>query len=279
MLAACFVLLAQGASNAQINPQLSASPETSTATAASSGESSSTDYLLAEGAALPATPAPAPSAASAGQYDNKSTHGADWKGRVAFEFAAGFDTPVSDSSSYSDDGFDLTVGGGFHLSHGFSALIEYQFLDNGLPTSIATQAGVDGGKIHIWGFSFNPVIDLLPKKNTSVYITGGGGFYRKVTNFQVEEAEEYCSYFYCGIDVEPSTVGHFSSNQGGFNVGGGFSHRLAGPYGDGKMTLFAEARYFDILSPAINNQQPNGLGATTIGADTKLLPITFGLRF
>jgi hypothetical protein len=45
------------------------------------------------------------------------------------------------------------------------------------------------------------------------------------------------------------------------------------------MALFAEARYLDVLSPAINNQSANGLNPTTIGEGTKLVPVTFGLRF
>jgi hypothetical protein len=73
-------------------------------------------------------------------------------------------------------------------------------------------------------------------------------------------------------------VGHFSSNQGGWNVGGGFSHRLGGAYNDGTMKLFAEARYLDVMSPA-SAIAPNGLGTATVAAGTKLVPITLGLRW
>jgi hypothetical protein len=239
-------------------------------------DSSSTEYTFL---ADPAEPGASPSASAAGQYDNKSSHGSDWKGKLALEFGGGFDPPLSDSSPYINTGFNVNAGGGFHIGHGFSLLIEYQFIRAGLPSAIAAEAGVDGGNVHMWGLGLEPVIDLMPHHNTSVYVTGGGGFYRKVTNFQVSTLQTFCYYFYCGQSPTSQTVGHFSSNQGGFNIGAGISHRFAGMYGDGKMAVFAEARYLDVNSPAIDNKSPNGLGNTTIGAGTKLIPVTFGLRF
>jgi hypothetical protein len=44
------------------------------------------------------------------------------------------------------------------------------------------------------------------------------------------------------------------------------------------MEVFAEARYLDVMTPAVTTQ-PNGLGLTSIGADTKLVPVSFGVRF
>lgn len=273
-------LLSFGVANAQITTShdASASPDVSAATAPAA-DSSSTEYtFLADPAdALPA--APRASSSSAGQYDNKSSKGSDWKGKLALEFGGGFDPPLSSSSPYINTGFNVNAGGGFHMGHGVSVLIEYQFIRAGLPDAIVKQAGSDGGNVHLWSLGLEPVVDLMPHHNTSVYVTGGGGFYRKVTNFTVQTLTTYCYYFYCGPGYTTQTAGHFSSNQGGWNIGGGVSHRFAGMYGDGKMAFFAEARYLDVNTPAVINQSPNGLGNTTIGAGTKLIPITFGLRF
>ena len=118
----------------------------------------------------------------------------------------------------------------------------------------------------------------MPKATNDVYVTGGGGFYRKVTNFTDPEEAEYCEYYYCGVTTENVVVGHFSSNQGGWNVGGGFTHRVGGVYNDGTMKLFAEVRYLDVDTPAVVST-PNGLGTTTVAAGTKLIPITLGLRW
>ncbi|UWZ86338.1 outer membrane beta-barrel protein [Occallatibacter riparius] len=261
-----------------VSAQSSSFPETSHNAAISATESSSTDFNYA--ASDPdASPSPAP-AAGGGQYDNKaSSSSSGWKGKLAFEVGGGFNIPTSETSPYINTGYQINAGGGFHLSKMVSLLAMYQFIGDGMPSNIAAQAGVDGGNVHIWSFTLNPIVNLMPHHNTSVYVTGGGGFYRKTTNFQVLSPEQFCSYFYCSIGYVPQTVGSFSSNQGGWSVGGGVSHRFAGAYGDGKMALFAEARYLDVLSPAILNQSPNGLNPITIGEGTKLVPVSFGLRF
>jgi hypothetical protein len=49
-------------------------------------------------------------------------------------------------------------------------------------------------------------------------------------------------------------------------------------YGDSNTKLFVEARYLEVLSPA-SVSNPNGLGTTAVAADTKVIPVTLGLRF
>jgi hypothetical protein len=157
-------------------------------------------------------------------------------------------------------------------------MAEYQFIDDKLPGAIIAETGSNGGHAHIWSLTLDPVVDLLPKSTNSVYVTGGGGFYRKVTSFTDPQQTYYCDYFYCYPGVVNAVVGHFSSNQGGWSIGGGFTHRLGGMYGDGKAKLFAEVRYLDVLTPAVTTSA-NGLPVTSVGADTKVIPITLGVRF
>jgi hypothetical protein len=197
---------------------------------------------------------------------------------LAFEAGGGASGPVGDSSNYITWGGNFTGGGGVHFNKRFALLAEYQFIDDKLPGKLIAETGANGGNAHIWSLTLAPVIDLFPKSTNSVYVTGGGGFYRKVTNFTNPEEAEYCEYYYCGITTENEVVGHFSSNQGGWNIGGGFTHRLGGAYGDGTMKLFAEARYLDVLTPA-SAIAPNDLGTATVAAGTKLVPITVGLRW
>jgi len=44
------------------------------------------------------------------------------------------------------------------------------------------------------------------------------------------------------------------------------------------MKLFAEVRFLDVLSPA-SAIAPNGLGTATVGSGTRLVPVTFGVRW
>jgi hypothetical protein len=275
-LVAVAVLFAAGVAIAQSRPS---QDQTSAA-----GYSSSQSGLaqIAE-LALPSAPAPgSPSSAAggsgAGQYGGGGggRHGLlhNW----TFEASGGFNAPQSSSVTY---GGQFTAGAGLNFSRQFAGLIEYQFLDAKLPGNLIAETGAQGGHAHIWSFTIDPVIDLMPKATNDLYITGGGGFYRKVTSFTDPEEAYYCDYFYgiCGGYTTNVVVGHFSSNQGGFNIGAGFQHRLGGMYGDGKTKLFVEARYLEVLSPAENGITPNGLNVTTVAADTKMIPVNLGVRW
>src|SRR5579863_6410452 len=214
-----------------------------------------------EFAALPASPAPARAeggaAGAGGQGNSGSQQG--MLHRLTFEAGVGASGPTGDSSGYITWGGNITVGGGLHFSDHLAGLLEYQFIDDKLPGAIIAETGANGGHAHIWSLTLAPVIDLFPKSPNDVYVTGGGGFYRKVTSFTDPQQSEYCDFYYgCSIYTSNAVVGHFSSNQGGFNVGAGFQHRLGGMYGEGKTKLFVEARYLDVLTPAVIGQSPNG---------------------
>lgn len=234
--------------------------------AIASTESSSNDFLppTDSSSADPAVPA-TPAAGKGGQYDNKSGGRGGTFSHLAFEAGGGFNAPIGNDTPYITWGGNFTVGGGFHFSRRLSVLAEYQFMDNKLPGALIAAGGGTGGNAHIQSITIDPVIDLFPKSSNSVYVTGGGGYYHKSTNFTILEC---CDFFGYPVNV---TANSFSSNQGGLNFGAGFTHRLGGVYGDGTAKLFAEVRYTWIDTPPITDT--NGLGRT------ELIPVTFGIRW
>jgi hypothetical protein len=228
--------------------------------------------------ALPAAPDPK---GGAGQYDNRSHRGGGGGGilsHITYEVGGGFNAPTGDSSSSITWGGNITAGAGYRFNRMLSLMLEYQFIDDKLPGAIIAEAGATGGHNHIWSLTVDPVVDFTPKSALDFYAVGGGGFYRSVTSFTDPMQQQYCTYFYCGVVTQNVVVGHYSSNQGGWSVGGGISHRFAGWNGDGKMKIFAEARYLDVLTPSVTTQA-NGLGTTTVGSDTKIVPVTVGVKF
>jgi hypothetical protein len=264
------------------NAQFATSHDSSSAASSATESSSSTLKVADDGTITDTAGLTGKSGAegSGGQYDNKSSGGRGGiLSHLTYEAGGGFNAPTSNSSPYVSWGGNFTVGGGYRFSDRISLLAEYQFIDDKLPGAIIAEAGATGGNDHIWSLTLAPVVDLMPKsKVVDVYVTGGGGFYRKVTNFTDPEEEQYCEYYYCGIVTQNVVVGHFSSNQGGWNVGGGISHRFAGWDNNGKMKVFAEARYLDVDSPAVTTE-PNGLGTTTVGPGTKIIPVSVGVRW
>jgi len=201
-----------------------------------------------------------------------------WKDNIAFEAGGGFNAPTPVASDYITWGGNFNVGAGLHLNDRLSILVEYQFLDDKLPKAIIGEAGAQAGHAHIWGFTLSPVYELFPKRRNSLYLTGGGGFYRKLTSFTDPVLAEYCNYYFCELGTANAVVGQFSSNQGGWNIGAGYAWKIGSPATGGRLKLFAEARYMDILTPAVTTE-PNGLGTTSVAAGTELIPVTFGLRW
>ena len=277
MLATVMASAQSTAAKASSNAATFSSSQWSSSASTSSSAQLAELAMPANPSALPSAPVPASSAAGQGQYSNGGLW-QRWKNNFAFEAGGGFNAPISSAITY---GGNFTIGAGTYLGNPhLAALLEYQFISDKLPGAlIAATQGASGGHAHIWSFTLDPVYDLFPKASNDLYVTGGGGFYRKVTTFTVLSPTQFCYYFYCGIGYAPSTVGHFSSNQGGWNFGGGYIHRMGGMYGTSKMKLFVEARYLDVLSPAITGQSANGLAPVSIPADTKLIPVTFGIRW
>jgi hypothetical protein len=215
----------------------------------------------------PAQPTPFGGGSGAGQSSEK--HHFYSQSHIAAEAGGGFSAPVGNDRPYLTWGGNLSLGGGLHLSNRLSLLAEYQFIDDKLPGPFVAAGGGTSGNAHIWSLTLGPVIDLFPKATNSAYVTGGGGFYRKLTSFTVE----VCCDFY-GYEVS-EVANHFSSNQGGFNFGFGLTHRIGGTYSDGSMKIYGEARYLWVDTPRFNAFTGPNIAMGTTG----VVPVTFGLRW
>jgi hypothetical protein len=207
----------------------------------------------------------------AGQASSGRRHAASQG--IALEFGGGFNAPIGNDTSSNEGGpfvtwgGNLTAGVGLHFSRNLSLLGEFQFIDNKLPGSFIAEAGAgaSNGNTHIISITANPVVDLFPGSANSVYLTGGGGYYHKSTNFSIQVC---CDFEGFPISINTNS---FSSNQLGGSFGVGYTHRLGGTYGDSKMKLFAESRYLFLNTPRVG--EVNGLGTT------ELIPVTVGVRW
>lgn len=200
-----------------------------------------------------------------GGYNKYPTYSSsDWH-RIAIEAGAGFEAPVGHTSNELTFGWNMRFGGGYNFNRNFGALIEYEFERTGLQNSLLAAVGEPGGNAHIWSFSLEPIYNFRTSDRWGGYVTGGAGFYRRLTSFTQPTLQygNFCSYFSCYPTqyVANVVVSHYSSNQAGMNIGGGLTWRLSDT-SSGR--LFADARYEWINTPK---------NATT------LIPITFGYRW
>ena len=227
----------------------------------------------------------APGASASPQYGQNNRYPdytSKWS-HLAFEAGAGFTAPVGNDThpfqapSFNVPetwGYNVTVGAGWNFSKRLGALLEYQFDRQKIPGATLTELAIDsgsttplGGNVNTWSFTVDPIFYQPLTKKFGGYVTGGGGFYRKVTNFTVPSLA--CDFFFC--QFVPQTVAHSSSNQGGLNFGVGFYWKAFGE--DSNAKLYAETRYIWVDSPVASNSDPWG------GGTEGLVPVTFGIRF
>jgi hypothetical protein len=223
-----------------------------------------------DGASLAADPGPSPTPQYGQTGSRYPSYESKWS-KVAFVGGGGFNAPVSDATTYSTYGGNITLGAGWNFNKVLGALIEYQFIDNKIPGATLAAVGAPGGYTRVWSFTIDPVVNLPITGRFGGYFTGGGGFYRKVVTFTTPVPVLYCDYFgFCYEGTENAVIGHFSSNQGGMNIGGGVTWKAFGP--DSKAKLFAEVRYVWVDSPSASATQ-QGTGTFTT------IPVTFGIRW
>jgi hypothetical protein len=205
-----------------------------------------------------------------GGYHQYPKYGESSFHHIAIEAGVGFDAPIGNTKNTQTFGYNIKLGGGWNFNRHFGALLEYEFNHTGIPNSVLAATGAPDGNVHIWGFTLDPVYYYKTTGAWGGYVTGGGGFYRKLTTFT---APVYlgigCDFYgYCYPQYANVTLSHFSSNQGGVSIGTGITHNIS----DSGTKIYAEARYVFVDSP-----KPS---ATAFGSGSvSMIPVTFGIRF
>ena len=189
---------------------------------------------------------------------------------LAIEAGGGFNVPSGNTTTWQNVGYTINVGGGWNFNKHFGVLAEYGFNRSNIPIATLTNISEPQGNVHLWSLTLEPIIYLKTSGRIGNYVTGGGGFYRKLTSFtEPEYLGDYCSYYGCYPEYDSVTLSHFSSNQGGVNIGAGITFK---PNADGKGKFFAEARYVWVNAPTST--------ASSIGTGTvNEFPVTFGFRW
>src|ERR1700729_2119325 len=200
-----------------------------------------------------------------------SHHHATLSAHVALELGADFNVPPGNTTTWQSVGYSINLGGGWMFNNRIGVLAEYNFNRANIPTNTLTNIGEPDGNVHVWSLTLDPIFYYKTSGHIGGYVTGGGGFYRKLTSFtEPEYLGTYCDYFYgCYPQYANVTLSHFSSNQGGLNIGTGVTFK---PNADGKGKFYAEARYVWVDSPA--NSSSN-IGTGTVS----MFPVTFGFRW
>jgi hypothetical protein len=222
--------------------------------------------------ALPAAPAPGATAAVAtaqtGPYVHTAPKADDSYQHFTFAAGAGFDVPAGATGKWQNIGWGLQLAGGHTINRWLSAQLQYDYDWAGMPGWEINEYNPrgDGGNYHLWSFSGNAVVNLHERGRTGLYLVGGPGFYRKMTQFTRTD----CG-FYCGDVI----LRQWSNNALGVDAGLGVTWRASRW---NNMKYFAEARYVWVDNQYSNNNTATH-GFPPANYATGYFPVTFGVRW
>jgi hypothetical protein len=257
---------------------------------------------VSSSAAMPEAPAPAdqpPPRRSYGRRTNYKDrwHNSDGSNKLTFEGGVGFNVPTGSSGKEIGTSFRFQAGAGYNFNKKFAVLLQYDYDKFGLTGgnldrqfnrynaldlvddngNLIDFTGLDGNA-HMWSLTLNPMYTYYQGEKLGGYVIGGGGFYRKVTNFTLPQTGVYCDPFfgYCYQFTQNQTFDHYSNNAGGVNGGVGFTYRFS---------RFATEKFFTEIRYVWVNNQPSA-NSTAPGAlypennkRTGYIPVTFGIRW
>ncbi len=218
----------------------------------------------------------------------------------------GITLPVGDLKNYDTPSWGLQVGAGRNFNKNFGVNLEFDWDEFGLQGNVLTQQGFvedplnqyslqgnTDGYSHIWSLSLQPIYNIKSGEGLGAYITGGVGFYHKITTFTTPEVG--CDPYYYeiyGVCIAISAnqpFDSYTSNAPGVDVGAGFTYKFSRFANE---RFYAEVRYVDMF-----NQQKAGIDGSTYNnyAPTynyptsnlypanshrsSYLPVKFGIRF
>ena len=133
----------------------------------------------------------------------------------------------------------------------------------GISSPILNNLGFGGGSLSVFSVTLNPIVHLMPKSSTDIYLTGGGGYFRQNQNFTQPGVANGIGFdqffgFYPFATPVNVVVSSYSVNKPGIDAGAGISF---GKKWGGK--FFAEARFNRIF---IGDRH------------TDYIPVSFGFR-
>ncbi len=234
---------------------------------------------------------------------------ADGSPKYDFFVGGGLGIPIGSQFNYATPSWAFGGGGGRMWNAHFGVNLEFNYDHFGMTGSTLQNqqalynysillynqqnpqnpapyiTGLDGNS-HIWSFSLQPIYNIKSGEGIGAYVTGGGGYYHKVANFEVPAIGTYCDPFYgCYQYTANQVIDHYTSNAFGINGGLGITYKFSRFSGQ---RLFAEVRYVYLLNSyrpgvTIANVTPANAGDANFfpqnSQRTSYLPVKFGLRF
>lgn len=180
--------------------------------------------------------------------------------KYTFNFGAGFVEPVYGVGHFTDVGWNIGGGAGYNVNQWLSVPLDINYNQLGINSTTLFNLGAPGGRVGIWTFTVDPVVHLTRKRRVDIYLTGGGGLFRREDTLSAP-VPVFGGFGYFGSygGFMNQTLASYSVNKPGWDGGAGVN------FGSNwRVKFYAEARYERMYTA-------NGL--------TNFVPVTFGVRF
>ena len=185
---------------------------------------------------------------------------------VAINIGGGFTPLVGDVSSHLNNGWHMTGGIGYNVRGPLTIGVQFAFNGFGVNRSTLMKAAAPSGDSHVWSVSAEPRLELPFEHKLKPYVVGGVGYYRRTVNFtrpatqQVFFFDPFFGFVFPGVIGVNQVLSTVTRSGPGGSLGVGWSVKL----GKAGTEFFNEARY---------------TYAATGSIPTRMVPVTFGLRF
>jgi Outer membrane protein beta-barrel domain len=189
--------------------------------------------------------------------------------KYTFNFGAGPGFPQGRVSDFSNTGANIVAGAGMNL--GKSLGVNSEFMWHNLPPkdSVIAATGAPDGHAGLYSVTGNLIFKTPPRK-LGGYAIGGIGWYHRnwALTAPTLSIGTVCAPTYVwwgvtcfnGLVESTATLQSGSSDAFGWNGGGGVTFRI----GESAAKFYTEVRYHQ---------------ASNKGITTKVLPLTFGIRW
>ncbi|HJT01170.1 MAG TPA: outer membrane beta-barrel protein [Terriglobales bacterium] len=185
---------------------------------------------------------------------------------VSINIGGGFSPLVGNMSSHLNNGWHMTGGVGYNVNDVFTIGPQFTFNGFGVSRSALREAHAPDGDANVWSITAEPRLQLPFAQRFRPYIVGGVGYYRRTVNFtqpalvNVTFLDPFFGFLFPGVIGTNQVLKTDTQSGIGGNAGGGFAIKL----GQTGTQFFTEARYHY---------------AATGKVPTRMVPLTFGLRF
>lgn len=185
--------------------------------------------------------------------------------RWTVNVAGGFSPIVGALDKRLDNGWHITLGGGYKVSRRVAIGGQVMYNGFGVGTRVLRELAVPNGNAHLWAFTAEPRLDLAPGHKVSPYLIGGVGYYRRVVQFTqpttitVIVSDPFFGFVPVLIPAD-KVLGTIVHDGIGGSAGFGFNI----PIGNAGGKFFTEARFHY---------------SDTDGIPLRMVPLTIGIRF